>query len=72
MKSSLNTTLTLRRPARPARSVEPAQPLAGKQDQAPLISSESLLKGGTHTHIVHNGKIYQLRATRLGKLILTK
>ena len=37
-----------------------------------VIRSESLLQGRSHVSITHNGETYQLRATRLGKLILTK
>lgn len=37
-----------------------------------VISSEQLLHGQPVLHIEHNGALYQLRATRLGKLILTK
>jgi hemin uptake protein HemP len=36
------------------------------------VRSETLLQGRSHISIVHNGETYQLRATRLGKLILTK
>jgi len=36
------------------------------------LSSDHLLQGRSHVFIVHNGERYQLRATRLGKLILTK
>jgi len=37
-----------------------------------VVRSDTLLQGGTHVLIAHNGETYQLRATRLGKLILTK
>jgi hemin uptake protein HemP len=37
-----------------------------------VVRSDALLQGHTHISIVHNGETYQLRATRLGKLILTK
>lgn len=37
-----------------------------------VIRSEQLLHGQPVLHIEHNGALYQLRATRLGKLILTK
>jgi len=37
-----------------------------------VLRSEALLQGHSHISIVHNGETYQLRATRLGKLILTK
>lgn len=36
------------------------------------IRSDTLFQGQSHVSIVHNGETYQLRATRLGKLILTK
>ena len=41
------------------------------QDGPPL-ASESLLKGHKIVEIVHNGSLYKLQATKLGKLILTK
>ncbi|NML35268.1 hemin uptake protein HemP [Paraburkholderia antibiotica] len=37
-----------------------------------VVRSDALLQGHSHISIVHNGETYQLRATRLGKLILTK
>ncbi|ACC71131.1 hemin uptake protein HemP [Paraburkholderia phymatum] len=37
-----------------------------------VLRSDALLQGRSHVSIVHNGETYQLRATRLGKLILTK
>jgi hemin uptake protein HemP len=36
------------------------------------LSSDHLLQGRSHVFISHNGERYQLRATRFGKLILTK
>jgi len=36
------------------------------------LSSDHLLQGRSHVFIAHNGERYQLRATRFGKLILTK
>jgi hemin uptake protein HemP len=39
--------------------------------QAPLDSA-TLLRGGRWVEIRHNGEVYRLQATRLGKLILTK
>ena len=52
-----------RTPAQPATPV-PARP-------APL-PSEQLLQGRRLVEITHNGEVYRLQATRLGKLILTK
>ena len=36
------------------------------------LASEQLLQGRRMVEIAHNGEIYRLQATRLGKLILTK
>lgn len=36
------------------------------------LESAELLKGGKTVGISHNGNLYRLQATRLGKLILTK
>jgi hemin uptake protein HemP len=36
------------------------------------LLSESLLRGHKTVEIVHNGSLYKLQATKLGKLILTK
>ncbi|MGI4816296.1 MAG: hemin uptake protein HemP [Janthinobacterium lividum] len=36
------------------------------------LRSEALLAGKRLVQILHNGSVYELRATRLGKLILTK
>lgn len=38
----------------------------------PALPSEQLLRGKKKVDILHNGNIYQLQATKLGKLILTK
>ncbi|WP_295849371.1 hemin uptake protein HemP [uncultured Xylophilus sp.] len=39
---------------------------------APLVDSDALLRGHKTVEIRHNGAVYRLQATRLGKLILTK
>lgn len=38
----------------------------------PSLSSEDLFQGRKTIAIHHNGTLYRLQATRLGKLILTK
>ncbi len=38
----------------------------------PVVDSAWLLQGHPAVEIVHQGVIYRLQATRLGKLILTK
>ena len=36
------------------------------------LDSQQLLRGGKSVAIRHNGSLYRLQATKLGKLILTK
>jgi hemin uptake protein HemP len=45
---------------------------SGFDSDAPPVPSESLLRGQKVVEIVHNGSLYKLQATKLGKLILTK
>ncbi|MFM0037161.1 hemin uptake protein HemP [Paraburkholderia strydomiana] len=79
------STLSLRRPAaaltsRPkssTASTSAAQPAAERangsgETSERVVRSDALLQGHSYISIVHNGETYQLRATRLGKLILTK
>ena len=44
----------------------------GTRHPADPLESAELLKGGKTVGIVHNGSLYRLQATKLGKLILTK
>jgi hemin uptake protein HemP len=80
-----SSTLSLRRSAaalnsRPKSSTTaaPATKPAAERATRPgetserVVRSDALLQGHSHISIVHNGETYQLRATRLGKLILTK
>ena len=39
---------------------------------SPLVDSADLLQGQKTVQIQHNGSVYRLQATKLGKLILTK
>jgi hemin uptake protein HemP len=55
----------------PAAAVLPAEPAAPAERSLPL-PSELLLRGRRLVEIAHNGEVYRLQATRLGKLILTK
>ncbi len=78
------STLSLRRPAAALTSrPKPAAPAARDAERngncsseaettERVVRSDSLLQGRNHVSITHNGETYQLRATRLGKLILTK
>lgn len=42
-----------------------------KTQEIPRIDSRKLFGQGKSVHIEHEGKVYELRVTRLGKLILT-
>ena len=83
-ESTRASTLTLRRVADVATSSRPknvassaaidrtSKPHPPSIDDERVVRSETLLQGHSHVAITHNGETYQLRATRLGKLILTK
>ena len=45
---------------------------APREDHLPAVDSHALLQGQKAVTIHHNGALYRLQATRLGKLILTK
>jgi hemin uptake protein HemP len=49
-----------------------ATPCAPAPARPPLLASEDLFQGRRVVDIAHNGEVYRLQATRLGKLILTK
>ena len=61
----------------PMSSLPPTSPTPaagpGPMDDpgTPVVESTSLLKGRPEVVILHNGREYRLRHTRLGKLILT-
>ena len=44
----------------------------GSDVPAGAVDSNALLQGQKAVAIVHNGVVYRLQATKLGKLILTK
>ena len=48
----------------------PVDPV-GKTGPVPRLDSRKLFGQGKSVHIEHEGKVYELRITRLGKLILT-
>ena len=55
--------------------VNPPTPTVAPAPQAApprTLASSELLQGGRFVEIRHNGEVYRLQATRLGKLILTK
>lgn len=65
-------TITLPLHSQPLRAhgpvvMEPQMPAAEL-----TLASDLLMRGRKVIQIQHNGALYQLRATKLGKLILTK
>jgi hemin uptake protein HemP len=66
MLNQTPTRPTLYAPQRSAESVSDAS-----NAPAPLPSA-ALLRGHKTVDIAHNGMLYTLQATKLGKLILTK
>ena len=58
----------------PGSAPVPSQSRAphGNAGGAEVVTSSALLRGRPYVQIEHNGALYQLRATKLGKLILTK
>ncbi|MCD2164134.1 hemin uptake protein HemP [Comamonas koreensis] len=48
------------------------RPLNDANLQVRSVDSTSLLAGHKTVQIAHNGSVYTLQATKLGKLILTK
>jgi hemin uptake protein HemP len=49
-----------------------ASQLPAKVGSSGLVHSDDLLRGQRTLDIQHNGTVYRLQTTRLGKLILTK
>ncbi|AKC69635.1 hypothetical protein MB84_09295 [Pandoraea oxalativorans] len=49
-----------------------AEKSATSQTTGRVLTSDHLLQGTQCVNILHNGQTYRLRATRYGKLILTK
>ena len=56
----------------PAHSANNAADAQSTPMPAGLVESQELLRGNKAVSIVHNGAVYRLQATKLGKLILTK
>jgi hemin uptake protein HemP len=55
-----------------ASSPAPQPRHASDEKPCHALPSESLLRGHKTVEIMHNGSLYKLQATKLGKLILTK
>lgn len=74
MQATLTTSPRSRALASPALPVsEGHQPMPSQvEGTAQAVDSSALLRGQKAVAISHNGAVYRLQATRLGKLILTK
>lgn len=59
-------------PAPPPNHPATAAPGHAPEQAMAALQSTTLLAGRKAVDIVHNGTVYRLQATRLGKLILTK
>jgi hemin uptake protein HemP len=53
-------------------SAAPRQDGSATENALPAVNSLDLLRGQKTIEIMHNGAVYRLQATKLGKLILTK
>ena len=53
-------------------SQPPRSPQLGAEASGIALPSENLLRGRKAVVIEHNGAVYRLQTTKLGKLILTK
>ena len=50
----------------------PTLPSTAQKTQPSALSSAALLQGQKNIAISHNGMLYKLQTTKMGKLILTK
>ncbi|MBS0342482.1 MAG: hemin uptake protein HemP [Proteobacteria bacterium] len=69
MQSTLTSINAIHRPMSVA---DGSNELASADRPAALVESTELLRGNKTVGILHNGSLYRLQATKLGKLILTK
>jgi hemin uptake protein HemP len=72
MQATLTTASFLRSSMAPANASAAAVPSAPSEGPALAVDSSALLQGQKAVAISHNGSLYRLQATKLGKLILTK
>ena len=66
----MSATLSLSPQSFPRFAARQAEPQPHRDNLA--VDSSALLQGQKAVTILHNGAIYRLQATKLGKLILTK
>ncbi|UCV01044.1 hemin uptake protein HemP [Acidovorax radicis] len=74
MQATTMTSASLLRPGH-AENAAAQRPIDGGTGTSPAelaVDSSALLQGQKAVSISHNGSVYRLQATKLGKLILTK
>ena len=73
LKTTMQATLTAASILRPTADRTAVSHPEARTDATPTtVDSSALLQGQKAVAIHHNGAVYRLQATRLGKLILTK
>ncbi len=70
-ETTMSLSVTPNVTAPPQIKLEQGLPTVQTPASAPM-PSHSLLRGNKMIEIAHNGSLYKLQATKLGKLILTK
>lgn len=68
----MNTDATTPPPPNVPGTADTPQPLGPPRTLGQPIDSQALLQGQRELLIHHQGTLYRLQATRMGKLILTK
>jgi len=73
MQASMTSASLLRSStADKAASIPPGEGVPCVEAVTAAVDSSALLQGQKAVAISHNGSVYRLQATKLGKLILTK
>ena len=71
MQATLAQPIARHQPIELTTQPEPATHTAALLEEL-SVDSQWLLRGNKSIAIVHNGTVYRLQSTKLGKLILTK
>ena len=72
LSSASVSSSTLRGPSAASRTLPRPPAATSPAAAAAPMPSDQLLQGRKAIEISHNGSVYRLQATKLGKLILTK
>ena len=72
MPATLTVSTSRRMPSQPPVITDSAGTERDLLVHSMSVDSELLLRGNKSIAIVHNGAVYRLQSTKLGKLILTK